>query len=94
MTRLRAGLNLVAVAASGGAARSRWLPGLVCAAACAGLVALGIDDYGVAWDEGSYFSAADSYVDWLKHPSGRAADRDRAWRVGHEHPPLLKVWMG
>ncbi|MEE9606110.1 MAG: glycosyltransferase family 39 protein, partial [Myxococcota bacterium] len=42
----------------------------------------------------SYFSAADSYVDWLKHPSGRAADRDRAWRVGHEHPPLLKVWMG
>jgi len=59
-----------------------------------GLVAVTIDDPGLAWDEPFSVAAGGSYASWLAEPSFRAESIDRHWRPNHEHPPLAKLLMG
>ncbi len=53
-------------------------------------------DLGYARDEGFYFQAADSYLQWFKvllDEPARALDQavvDRYWKVNHEHPAFIK----
>ncbi|TPV92357.1 MAG: hypothetical protein B7733_26185 [Myxococcales bacterium FL481] len=64
------------------------------------LLALGHRQVGYVRDEGIYFEASRHYAAWVmdvvERPS-RLADRkrrDRAFRVNHEHPALLKLAAG
>jgi len=59
-----------------------------------GLVALTVDDPGLAWDEPFSIGAGGSYASWLAEPSLRAETLDRHWGPNHEHPPLAKLLMG
>jgi len=55
---------------------------------------------GLSRDEGSYVEAAQSYAGWfqqLASDPGAATERaaiDRAWKVNHEHPALVKSLFG
>lgn len=59
-----------------------------------------VHDLGYARDEGFYFQAADSYLDWflvLFEDPGKALQRnvvERYWRINHEHPALIKSLFG
>lgn len=59
---------------------------------CCTVVALTINQYGIAWDEGPYFLSGKSYVQWLLEPSLHTIDK--YWLVNHEHPPLVKILGG
>ncbi|MBW2523006.1 MAG: glycosyltransferase family 39 protein [Deltaproteobacteria bacterium] len=64
-------------------------------AALYGLVLLAtVDGLGYARDEGFYFVAARAYRGWFQllfaDPEAALAAVDRAWRVNHEHPALIK----
>jgi hypothetical protein len=53
-------------------------------------------DLGYSRDEGFYFQAADSYLEWFRllwEDPSRAVTKsavDRYWRINHEHPALIK----
>lgn len=55
-----------------------------------------VQDLGYARDEGFYFQAADSYLEWFRllseDPGGALTKSavDRYWRVNHEHPAFIK----
>ncbi len=55
-----------------------------------------VEDLGYARDEGFYFQAADSYLQWFlqlaKEPSEALEPKaiDHYWRINHEHPALVK----
>lgn len=57
-------------------------------------------DVGYVRDEGIYFAASRQYAAWASrvvHEPGKAlarAERDRYFRVNHEHPALLKLLAG
>jgi 4-amino-4-deoxy-L-arabinose transferase-like glycosyltransferase len=59
-----------------------------------------VHNLGYSRDEGFYFQAADSYLDWfriLADDPGKALHKavvDRYWRVNHEHPALIKSLFG
>ena len=53
------------------------------------LLASGLKDFGLHWDEGVYFRAGSSYLSWLRHPSLKSIDR--VWSENHEHPPAHKI---
>lgn len=57
-----------------------------------GIVFVSLHDYGVTWDEGVYFRAADSYWQWLQNPSWKTIDD--AWKINSEHPPVVKILGG
>jgi len=61
------------------------------------LVAVTLDDPGIAWDEPSSIFPGWSYARWFAHlpslPFGRS-DIDRFWAPNHEHPPFAKLLMG
>ena len=57
-----------------------------------GVVFFSLNDYGATWDEGVYFRAADSYWQWLQHPSWETIDD--AWKLNAEHPPFVKILGG
>jgi 4-amino-4-deoxy-L-arabinose transferase-like glycosyltransferase len=50
---------------------------------------LTMSDYGVTWDEPSYFRAGRSYLEWLSSPS--LSTINQYWEINREHPPLTKV---
>ncbi len=58
------------------------------------LVAMTIDDPGLAWDEPSSIGPGSSYAAWLASPSLTREGIDRFWGPNHEHPPLAKLLMG
>src|SRR5690606_32492070 len=83
----------------GGAVLGRGLDVAICAALCGGYGAWllsSVHDLGYARDEGFYFQAADSYLEWFLRFAdnpGAAIHQDvvdRYWRVNHEHPALVK----
>jgi hypothetical protein len=74
--------------------------GMLLGTAVALLLALGHRQVGYARDEGMYFDASRSYAAWfgeLVRQPGTAlsrGERDRRFRVNHEHPALLKSLAG
>jgi 4-amino-4-deoxy-L-arabinose transferase-like glycosyltransferase len=64
--------------------------GLVLVASCSVMATL--RDYGVTWDEPTYFKAGRSYFEWLSSPS--LSTIDQYWSINHEHAPLTKVLGG
>jgi hypothetical protein len=64
------------------------------------ILSLGHRDVGYVRDEGIYFEASRSYGAWvakLVREPGRAldrAERDKHFRVNHEHPALMKTLAG
>lgn len=63
-------------------------------------VLLTFNDYGLTWDEPSYFDASKSYLNWMldlrkiKKISFSKTEIDKYWNINKEHPPLAKIIMG
>lgn len=77
-----------------------WLVFWILAIGYAAWLLATVGDLGYARDEGFYFQAADSYLEWFQKlfdDPGRAVQQpvvDRYWRINHEHPALIKALFG
>jgi len=68
--------------------KKEFTPVLIAVIFCS-IVLFTLDDYGITWDEGTYFEAGASYFEWLKSPSIETIDRYWSFEaIGNEHPPF------
>ena len=53
------------------------------------IVGFTLSDYGITWDEPTYYSSGLAHVSWLRAPT--RARLNACWKPTHEHPPLAMI---
>lgn len=76
-----------------------WYAGAIWVTACL-LFWMTRDSIGLTWDEPAYMRAAMAYTEWQGRVFAEGAHMFQPavlrayWEYNHEHPPLVKVWLG